>query len=236
MKPRDRMVLTAILVIAVLGVAWVALVSPERKKSGELAAQVSAAKSALQSAENLLAGARQAQAAYGKTYAAIVRLGKAVPPTEEVPSLIYQLAQASQQKDVQFAAITSGASATTGSGSSPAGAATGATFSQMPFTFIFNGSFVGLESMLRQLAAVVTRTPAGGLRVSGRLLTIQGVRLGASSIRSNELSASVTASAYVLPAESLTSALTSSSTGAPSSAGAAASSSPAPAAVVKVTP
>ena len=234
MKPRDRLVLTAVLVIAVIGVAWMAFVSPERKKAGEAATQVSSAKSALQSAEAQLATARQAEASYATTYAAIVRLGKAVPPTQEVPSLIYELSKASQEKDVQFASIAVGA---TGSASSSAAAAAAGGFSQMPFTFIFNGSYSGLESMLRQLTGLATRESSGTLRLSGRLLTIQGVKLGPGSGKGHELTATVTASAYVLPAENLGGALTSGSASAPAaSSGAPTSSSPTTPAIVKVTP
>ena len=39
-----------------------------------------------------------AQRRYGSAYASIVTLGKAVPPGREVPSLIYELAQATNQR------------------------------------------------------------------------------------------------------------------------------------------
>ena len=47
----------------------------------------------------------------------------------------------------------------------------------MPFTFVFNGSFFDLEHLFHQLNSFTERTSSGGLQVSGRLLTIQSVKL-----------------------------------------------------------
>ena len=106
MTGRDRIVVIGIAVLVVLGAAWLLVVSPERKQAAALSAQVSAASAQLQTADSQLANARSAQTQYAAAYASIVRLGKAVPPSEEVPSLMYQIAQASNQKDVEFSSIT----------------------------------------------------------------------------------------------------------------------------------
>ena len=106
-------------------------------------------------------------------------LGKAVPPGQEVPSLIYQLAQASNQKHVDFSSIVSGAGAPRGSLDPRAprdAAAALAGFTQMPFTFVFNGSFTDLYHLFQQLNRFTVRTASGGLQVSGRLLTIQSTK------------------------------------------------------------
>ena len=47
----------------------------------------------------------------------------------------------------------------------------------MPFTFVFNGSFFDLYHLFQQLDRFTVRTSSGSLQVSGRLLTIQGVKL-----------------------------------------------------------
>ena len=109
-----------------------------------------------------------------------MNLGKAVPAGQEVPSLIYQLAQASDHRDVEFNSITSGTNSGGGSSSSSATAtpaAATAGFTQMPFTFVFNGSYQDLYHLFQQLNRFTTRTTAGGLQVSGRLLTIQSAKL-----------------------------------------------------------
>ena len=94
MTTRDRLALIGISSLALLAVVWLLLVSPERKKAAELDKQVSAASAQLATAESEATSARSAQTHYAAAYASVVNLGKAVPPTEEVPSLIYQLQSA----------------------------------------------------------------------------------------------------------------------------------------------
>jgi Tfp pilus assembly protein PilO len=250
MTGRDRIVLIGVIVVAILGGVWMLLVSPEREQASKLSAQIGEAQTQLSSAEGQLSNARAAQSQYAAAYASIVSLGKAVPPSQEVPSLILQLTQASNQKSVDFSSIVSGSGS--GSGASASASATSsaaaAGFTEMPFTFVFNGSFFDLEHLLRQLTSFTTRTASGGLRVSGRLLTIQSVKLApiASSFTEqskgavSELAGTITATAYVLPGgQALTGAATSASpTGAAASATSTtgASRSPTAPAIARVNP
>ena len=74
-----------------------------------------------------------------------------------------------------------------------------------------------LSSLFHQLDGFALRTTSGGLQVSGRLLTVQSVKLAhlagparAPARSSGRLSAAITATAYVLPAgQSLTGGATS---------------------------
>jgi Tfp pilus assembly protein PilO len=269
MTTRDRMVLIVIGFVAVLGAAWMLVVSPERKQVTQLDAKVSAARAQLASAEGQVASARAAQSQYSAAYSAVVDLGKAVPPSQEVPALIYQLSQASNEKDVNFDSISSGGGAATpssstsgstssSSSSSATSASTGATaaaagasgagFSQLPFSFTFEGSYFDLEHLFHQLTGFATMTNTGTLQVSGRLLTIESVKLAPSTTASSpggnaisKLTGSIAATAYVLPAtEGLTGSATATSpTGATTPAtatGTTSGSSPTPSATVKVNP
>lgn len=225
MTGRDRIVAMVVVALVVLGAAWLLVVAPKREQAAKLAAEVSSAQAQLASAESQAASAAQAQAQYATAYASLVSLGKAVPAGEEVPSLIYQLAQATNEKNVEFASITASAPGTGGS-SSPAGPSSSASasgsggaagaaggFKQMPFTFVFNGSFNSLYNLFRQLDGFTVRTSSGALQVSGRLLTIQSIKLGpvsggasggsqsaSKATNSEQLSGTITATAYVLPA------------------------------------
>jgi Tfp pilus assembly protein PilO len=245
MSLRDRLVLIGVIAVAVVGVVWLMFVSPERKKAHTAAAARAAAEAQLSSAHSELVTARAAQAKYAASYGTIVHLGKAVPTTQEVPSLMYELAQASKQKSVEFTSISSsdaGKGAVGSSGTSSTGG-----FQQMPFTFVFNGTYSGLEHMLRQLTNFATKTPSGALKVNGRLLTIQGVALQPLTLpgKSNSnphLTATVTASAYVLPPEPASTGSTSAggatpaSTGGGSGSGSSSTSSSAPPAVIGARP
>src|SRR6202035_3572138 len=98
--------------------------------------------------------------------------------SQEVPALIYQLTRASNQKKVSFSSIASASAGGSGSSSAPAASsAASAGFSQMPFTFIFEGGFFDLEHLFQQLNGFALRGASGGLQVSGRLLTVQSVKL-----------------------------------------------------------
>jgi len=76
----------------------------------------------------------------------------------------------------------------------------------MPFTFVFNGTFPALYQLFQRLNGFTVRTVSGQLQVSGRLLTIQAVKLapetGVASAKTanGKLSGTITATAYVLPA------------------------------------
>jgi len=231
---RERTILIVVVLVAVLGAAWVLAVSPERKQANQLSAQVAAAKAQLASAESEEAGARAAQSQYAAAYASVVSLGKAVPASDEVPALIDQLTQASNQKDVDFNSITSGGSGSSGT-SAAAGAASG--FSALPFTFTFEGDYFALEHLMNRLADFATLTSSGTVQVSGRLLTIASVKLApsgnvaGSTSSPSELTGTITATAYTMP--SVPAATATSPTGAttPASSSTGASSPTAPATV-----
>jgi hypothetical protein len=253
MSARDRIVLMVIAVVVVLGAGWKIVVSPKRDEASKLETQLTAAKAQLSTAQDELSHAHAAQTQYASAYASVVSLGKAVPASQEVPSLMYQLARASNQKQVDFASISatttpgsasgsaSGASSSSASGSSAAQPG----FSQMPFTFVFNGGFFQLEHLFQQLNGFTVRSASGNLQVSGRLLTIQSVKLAPVSQQvgapgSGVLTGTITATAYVLPAgQSLTGGATPSSPAGsttPVSSTSGASSSPTTPAIARVTP
>jgi Tfp pilus assembly protein PilO len=240
MTGRDRMVLIAVVVLVALGAAWILVVSPERKQAGELSTQVAAAQTQLASAEGEVSSARAAQSQYAAAYSALVSLGKAVPPGQEVPALIDQIAQASNQKSINFTSITATPGASSHSSSSSASAAAAVT--QLPFSFVFEGSYFDLEHLFSQLTDFATLTKSGQLQVSGRLLTIQSVNLssGGAGAESGKgaggLTGSITATAYVMPASqapAVAGGATPPGTASPASSTSSAPTSPA---IVKVNP
>lgn len=82
----------------------------------------------------------------------------------------------------------------------PPGASVGpAGFPTMPFTFEFVGSFFRLEDFLGRLNAFTNVHGNGDLTVHGRLLAVDSFDLKAASSGFPKVSASVHATAYVLP-------------------------------------
>jgi hypothetical protein len=219
MTTRDRLMLVGMLALAILAAGYLMVVSPERKQAAKISGEVASARQALQSAETQAAEAGTARTHYATSYASLVSIGPAVPASGETPSLVYALASATHNRNVEFESITSG-SGPAGSAPSPASPAVGssastgatsATFSQEPFSFVFNGSFVDLYKLIDQLEGFTNQTRAGTLQVNGRLLTIDGIQLagetaGSSTAGSGSkggsketLKVTVTATAYVLP-------------------------------------
>jgi Type II secretion system (T2SS), protein M len=264
MTTRDRLVLIGVIVLVVLAGGFLLVVSPERKQAAQAQTQVQSARQQLETADAQATSAQAAEQRYTAAYSSVVSLGKAVPPSTEVPSLIYELDQASNQRDVNFNSISTGTAGSAGAAAPSAAAsssaaavasATPAGFTQMPFTFVFKGTFQGLAHLLGEIDGFVQRNTAGDVLVRGRLLTIQGANITvenpgsasssvggtgtASKPSSPPLSATITATAYVLPAgEGLTGGATpivpGSASASPSSS--SSSSSASTPAVIKVTP
>ncbi len=248
MTGRDRIVVMVLLVLAVGAAGYIMLVKPKGKEATKYAEQVTQAQQQLSTAQGELSSAQAAQSQYAAAYASVVSMGKAVPPSQEVASLVYQLEEVSNARNVSFDSIVSttgtGSSSSSSSSTAASAAAASAGFTQMPFTFGFSGSFFDLEHLFRGLTSFTSHGSDGTLNVSGRLLTIQSVKLTPESESSThpsltpQLSGSVTATAYVLPAgQTLTNGATATSpTGATTPASGSSSSPSTPAAVAKVTP
>jgi hypothetical protein len=254
MTTRDRLMLMGIVALAVLVGAWFTTIAPEREQAAKVTAEVEKARQEVVSAESQAASAASARAQYSTAYTSLVSLGQAVPASPETPALIYTLDKASHTRNVQFSSISNGSPGSGGSGAS-AGAtltAQSAGFTQQPFTFIFDGSFVDLYKLLNQLEGFTVQTSSGALHVNGRLLTIDSVSLtpdtneaqGSSTSgkpKSGHLTGTITATAYVLPTgQSTLGGATASgptSAAAPTGPSTASSTPGAPtAAVVKVSP
>jgi Tfp pilus assembly protein PilO len=211
MTARDRLMLMGIGLVAVLGAVWLLAVSPARKQASKASGEVTSARAQLAQAQTEAAEARNAQSRYHSAYATLVSVGQAVPTSPEVPALVYALDKASNHHNVEFSSITSSSAGSSGSSSSApstsAAAAQSAPFTQMPFTFAFNGSYQDLIHLLTQIEHFTVQVPGGPVEVSGRLLTIQSIQLatatgGSSSSSvasfSSQMTWTITASAYVL--------------------------------------
>jgi hypothetical protein len=238
---RDRIVVMVVAAVALLGAFYFLAVSPKRAEVKAVDTKITAAQKRLDEARSSVATAQQAKRDYDTDYAAVARLGKAVPLDDNIPSLIYQLQSASQGSKVDFRslklensgaapapaapAVTAAATpATPGSPKSasasssstaaaspapatqlaaaalPPGASVGAAgFPTMPFTFIFDGSFFDMEHMLRDVNRFIT-VDGKSVSVRGRLLAVDGFSLEAAPTGFPAVTATLRATAYLLPA------------------------------------
>ena len=262
MSARDRIVLMAIAAVAVLGAGWMLAVKPARQQASAVESEVAAARTQLTTVQGEITGAQSARQRYRSAYASLATLGIAVPTSSEVPALMYAIDQASNRKKVEFTSISNGGSGSGSSGASASAAAQPAALTQIPFSFTFNGDYKHLIRFLQQLEGFTVQSPTGTLQVSGRLLTVQSITFAApassagssstagsagsssssgssSGARPGEMTWTITATAYVLPAAPTPSAPAGGASGGaqPASSGAGAGASPAGTpAVVRATP
>jgi type II secretory pathway pseudopilin PulG len=212
MSARDRIVLVVICAVAAIVAPWVLLIQPKRDQVSKLQSQVNAQQSQLNAARAQLAQGNAARAAFASSYASLVRLGEAVPTDDNTPSLIYQLQGAAKATHVDFDSLTfnagsgggssapASATATQSASTLPPGATIGsAGFPVEPFTFTFQGNFFHLANFLGRLQRFVV---AGNQRlsVSGRLMTLDAITLGPATSGFPQMTATISATTYLLPA------------------------------------
>lgn len=247
MTARDQKVIAIVLVVAALAASWMLVIQPKRSQASKLGGQVNAEQAQLSTTQSQLSAGEAARSAYGSSYTALTRLGEAVPADDNVPSLIYQVQAAASASRVDFRTLTlspSGSSAPPPSSPTagqavtaalPPGASVGpAGLPTEPFTFTFNGNFFHLADFLGRLERFVVASNSH-VAVSGRLMTLNAISLGAGPAGFPQISATVSATTYLAPAsQGATNGASPSGpagTGAPQSVSTSSSpSSPAPAA------
>lgn len=105
MTSRDRIVVAVVAVVALLGAYWFLILGPKRSEAQKLSSEVSQAQQARDAAVAEASSSRAAQAQYPTNYAAVARLGKAIPADDDVPSLVYQLSSVSQAAKIDFRTV-----------------------------------------------------------------------------------------------------------------------------------
>jgi hypothetical protein len=108
LSDRDRKIVMIVVPVVLLLGYWFLVLTPQRndasKAAGELAKQEKRRDAAQQRVQSL----DQAKSSFGKDYAELVKLGKAIPTTVDMPSLIVQLDSAARGTDIEFTKIAAG--------------------------------------------------------------------------------------------------------------------------------
>jgi len=210
MSSRDRTILVVIAALAMIAGSWLLLIAPKRDQASKLAKQISATQSQLDTIRSELASGEAARRAFATEYAELVRLGEAVPTDDNVPSLIYQLQGAASQTGVDFRGLqlnpgsggpppSSGSAAQASTATLPPGATVGpAGFPIEPFTFTFQGNFFHLANFFHRLEQFVVATNKR-IAISGRLMTLNSISLDAASQGFPQITATVSATTYLVP-------------------------------------
>jgi hypothetical protein len=215
--------------VAIVG-GWLLVIQPKRSEASKLAGQVNDQQAQLDTARAQVAAGEAARSAYARNYTELVRLGEAVPPDDNVPSLIYQLQHAATQAKVDFRDLSLNPGAA-GTASTPAAAAATATtagktgspvaaspVTQTSMATLPPGASIGpagfpvepftfrFQGSFFHLADFFNRLQrfvvANNQRVSvsGRLMTLNAITFAAGPNGFPQISASISATTYLVPA------------------------------------
>jgi hypothetical protein len=213
LTPRDRMVLTVVVVAAAIIGTWLLVIAPKRSEASKLDDQLKTAQTELQKAQQQVQAGLAAKSSFASSYTELARLGEAVPGDDNVPSMILQLQNAASTDHVDFRTLNVSADSSGSSAAVPTASTTQAVTASLPpgatvgpagfpiesFTFTFNGNFFHLSSFLGRVQrfVVVRNTQVG---VSGRLLSLNAISLGPAPAGFPQITATISATAYLVPA------------------------------------
>jgi Tfp pilus assembly protein PilO len=206
MSKRDRSILVVLAGVVALAAFWFVVLGPKRAEGKKLDRDIASAQQRLATAQSSAAAGTTAKASYAADAATIARLGKAVPSDDDLPSLLYQLQSSAKSAHADFGALERGKSEGAAAGATgaataglPPGAVVGtAGFATLPFSFTFTGSYFSLEHLLADLRGYV-KASGDAVSVRGRLLTVDGFSMKVGDGGASDISATVTASAYLVP-------------------------------------
>ncbi len=127
MKATNRLIVS-MLVVTVLAVGfWLLILGPKRQEASSLGGQVNDLHSSLAESQTKATQAIAARRQFPTDYQQIVVLGKAVPPTDDTSSLLFELSQISQSTQVRFNTFQLAATAGSSTAAPAASTATATT-------------------------------------------------------------------------------------------------------------
>ena len=134
LSDRDRKLAMAIIPIVLLVAYWFLLLAPKREAAATASKDLSEQTVRLEQAKAAASTANEAKTDFATDYAEIVRLGKAIPPGVDMPSLVVQLDRAAAGTGIRFTRIATGERdpATAAAPPAPAPAPSGSEQSSTP--------------------------------------------------------------------------------------------------------
>jgi Tfp pilus assembly protein PilO len=126
LSDRDRKIVLILIPLLVLGAYWFMLLAPKREEASNAQQQLSQARTERDQAVALANSLEAAKVKFATDYAEILRLGKAIPSTVDMSSLLVQLDSAARGTGINFEKITVGKR----EAAAPPGEATGGTGGQ----------------------------------------------------------------------------------------------------------
>lgn len=108
LSDRDRKILMLIVPLVVVLGYWFLLLAPKREAASEAAALLATEQTRLADVEATATTVRAAKLNFARDYATVVALGKAIPTSVDMPSLLVQLEQAAKGTGIELDGVTIG--------------------------------------------------------------------------------------------------------------------------------
>jgi Tfp pilus assembly protein PilO len=173
------LVVVALLVVGAFG--YFLVISPKRSASADLAVQIEATETEIQTRR---LAARSAPKAEPIRAAELFRVTKAMPGKPDMPGVLLELNRIARDTGIRFDSITPGDSADAGG------------YLRQPIDVIFDGSFYELSDFLYRVRTLVS-VHNGRLRATGRLLTVRTLSFVESEQGFPQIRATLGVDAYV---------------------------------------
>jgi hypothetical protein len=105
---RDRKILLALIPLAVVAAYWFLVLAPKRQEATKIQDQLTQAQSERDTAVQKAAGLTAAKRSFARDYATVIYVGKSIPDTVDMPSLLVQLDRAARGTGIDFTSVKTG--------------------------------------------------------------------------------------------------------------------------------
>jgi hypothetical protein len=122
---RDRKILLALVPLVLIVGYYFLLLAPKREEAGKIRDELSQAEAARDTAQQKATQLAGAKRSFAADYATVIRIGKSIPSSVDMPSLLVQLDRAARGTGIKFTEIKTGDRS--GVPTAPAAATTPAT-------------------------------------------------------------------------------------------------------------
>jgi Tfp pilus assembly protein PilO len=181
---------------AAMAAFWFLALAPKREEAAALQGKIEAKETELATAQATLAGYTKSKDNYGKNYATVVRLGKAVPEDDDIRSLLVQLDAEAGGTNVDFRTVEVGGAAAATAGATPAVGT--ANFEATPFTFTFKGTYENLQQFMARMERFVNLRNEK-MNVTGRLLRLETIDMQVDTVGFPRIMARIAGKSYQVP-------------------------------------
>ena len=187
MKPRPplpvaaRFAIAAVIVLMLALLGWLVFLRPQASKLKSVKADEAKAQQALTDYRQRLAATRSVPRI---DVADVYRLATAMPGNVDMPDVILQLSQLARDTGIRFDSITPQAATAVGS------------YSAVPISVTFQGTFYELSDFLYRLRSLVS-VHGGRLDATGRLFEVDTLTFGESELKFPNIQATLVIDAFV---------------------------------------